>query len=89
MAHLSDLHRHLDGSLRSEKLRQLAERSGIDLPQDLRFRKGMGLKAALERFAFTLSVLQDPTAVRRVAAEICEDSEASGGSRKASGTPSG
>ncbi len=38
----------------------------------------MGLEAALERFAFTLSVLQEPTAVRRVAAEICEDARAEG-----------
>jgi adenosine deaminase len=38
----------------------------------------MGLPAALARFAFTLSLLQDPAAVRRVASEMCEDALAEG-----------
>jgi len=38
----------------------------------------MGLDEALARFAFTLSLLQSPDAVRRVAQEICEDAEADG-----------
>ena len=42
------------------------------MPPDLRFVPGMGLEAALSRFAFTLSLLQSPAAVRRVAAEICD-----------------
>jgi adenosine deaminase len=49
-----------------------------DLPADLRFRAGMGLTDALSRFAFTLSVLQTPEAVRRVAHEICDDAAAEG-----------
>ncbi len=38
----------------------------------------MGLEAALSRFAFTLSLLEEPEAVRRVAAEMCEDAAAEG-----------
>jgi adenosine deaminase len=38
----------------------------------------MGLDQALARFDFTLSLLQEPSAVRRVAAEICEDGRAEG-----------
>ncbi len=38
----------------------------------------MGLEAALSRFAFTLSLLQQPAEVRRVASEICEDAAAEG-----------
>jgi adenosine deaminase len=38
----------------------------------------MGLDAALSRFAFTLSLLQDPPQVRRVAREMCEDAEREG-----------
>lgn len=38
----------------------------------------MGLSAALSRFAFTLSLLQEPAAVRRVAAEMCDDAAAEG-----------
>ncbi len=38
----------------------------------------MGLQEALARFAFTLSLLQDPSAVQRVASEICEDAAEDG-----------
>ncbi len=75
---LADLHRHLDGSLRPATLAELADGAGLDQPGDLRFTPGMGLAAALERFAHTLSVLQTPDAVRRVASEICEDAEREG-----------
>ncbi len=75
---LADLHRHLDGSLRPETLSQLAAPLGVAIPDDLPFRPGMGLEAALERFRVTLAVLQTPAAVRRVAAEICEDAAGEG-----------
>ncbi|MBT8496121.1 MAG: adenosine deaminase, partial [Deltaproteobacteria bacterium] len=70
---LPDLHRHLDGSMRMETLDELAKAEGKRVPPDIRFHAGMGLDAALQRFAFTVGVLQTPEAVRRVAAEICED----------------
>ncbi len=75
---LSDLHRHLDGSLRMETLRELAAAAGVEVPDDLRFRPGMGLAAALERFRVTLAVLESEAAVARVAAEICEDAAGEG-----------
>ncbi len=75
---LSDLHRHLDGSLRLETLSELASSAGVEVPEDIAFQPGMGLAAALERFRVTLEVLQDEAAVRRVAAEICEDAEREG-----------
>jgi adenosine deaminase len=75
---LPDLHRHLDGSLRERTLRELAEPLGVPIPDDLRFVAGMGLDDALARFEVTLSVLQNADAVRRVAAEICEDAAADG-----------
>ncbi|MFT3769899.1 MAG: adenosine deaminase family protein [Minicystis sp.] len=77
-APLADLHRHLDGSLRPSTVAELAARAGLTVPPDLAFSPGMGLEAALSRFAFTLSLLQDPAAVRRVAAEMCEDAAAEG-----------
>jgi adenosine deaminase len=70
---LPDLHRHLDGSLRQSTLEDLARQHGVALPADIRFFPRMGLRAALERFAITLSVLQAPAAVRRIASEIAED----------------
>ncbi len=70
---LAELHRHLDGSLRPATVSELARRLGLEVPPHLPFEPGMGLQAALSRFAFTLSLLQQPAAVQRVAAEMCED----------------
>ena len=70
---LADLHRHLDGSLRPETVRELAEGLGLAVPDNLLFYQGMGLQEALARFAFTLSLLKTPESVARVASEICED----------------
>lgn len=75
---LSDLHRHLDGSLRPSTLSELAAALGSRVPADLKFQPGMGLAEALARFAFTLSLLRTPAAVERVAREICEDAAAEG-----------
>lgn len=75
---LADLHRHLDGSLRPSTVRELAERHGKTVPADLVFFAGMGLDAALARFSFTLSLLQQPAEVKRVASETCEDAAAEG-----------
>ena len=75
---LADLHRHLDGSLRPQTVAALAAAAGLPVPADLPFFAGMGLQAALSRFAFTLSLLREPAAVRRVAAELCEDAAAQG-----------
>jgi len=69
---LPDLHRHLDGSLDPETIQELAASQGLEVPPALCFHPGMGLDEALSKFAFTLSLLQTPQAVRRVAAEICE-----------------
>ena len=68
----------IDGSLRPSTVAELADAAGIAVPADLPFYAGMGLAEALSRFAFTLSLLQDPDAVRRVASEMCEDAEAEG-----------
>lgn len=78
MTPLAELHLHLDGSLRPQTLAELAARRGLIVPADLRFHAGMGLADALSRFAFTLSVLQEPAAVRRVASELCEDAARDG-----------
>lgn len=74
----ADLHRHLDGSVRHSTLTELAHAAGQVVPEDLCFVPGMGLQAALSRFQFTLSLLQTPDAVARVAHEICEDARREG-----------
>jgi adenosine deaminase len=77
---LADLHRHLDGSLRLATLHELAraQSPAVLIPEDIYFHKGMGLAQALACFSVTLSVLQGPAAVERVAAEICEDAQREG-----------
>jgi adenosine deaminase len=75
---LSDLHRHLDGSLREATLRELAAGLGVAVPAQFRFSRGMGLAAALRCFELSLAVLQTAAAVRRVAHEICADAAREG-----------
>jgi len=75
---LADLHRHLDGSMRADTLRELSLEAGQPLESVPRFVAGMGLEAALDCFAVTLAALQTPEAVRRVASEACEDALAEG-----------
>jgi adenosine deaminase len=75
---LPDLHRHLDGSMRRSTLEELAARAGKTIPPDILFARGMGLAAALSKFGFTLSLLQQPAEVRRIAREMCEDAAREG-----------
>lgn len=75
---LADLHRHLDGSLRPSTVAELAAGLNLPVPPDLAFSPGMGLAAALARFSFTLSLLQSPATVRRIAREMCEDAAEDG-----------
>ena len=77
-AELTDLHRHLDGSLRPETALSLAKRLDVPLPSPLEFRPGIGLEGALARFEFTLRLMQEPEVVRQVASEACEDALAEG-----------
>lgn len=75
---LCDLHRHLDGSLRADTARELARNLGLEVPPALGFHAGMGLHEALDRFAFTVSLLGTTSAIARVASEMCEDAHADG-----------
>lgn len=59
-------------------LEALASEVGKVVPEDLPFRPAMGLQAALARFAFTLSVMQTPDAVKRVADAICTEARDDG-----------
>lgn len=78
----TDLHVHLDGSLRIETLLQLAEEKGVRLPSDtpdglrraLRLGENTGsLAKYLQAFDTTLSVMQTEAALYRVAYELAED----------------
>lgn len=82
----SDLHVHLDGSLRLPTLIELARADGVTLPSSdpdglraLVFKKHYDdLRDYLRGFAYTCAVLRTPEAVERVAFELAEDSLAEG-----------
>ena len=86
MPGLTELHVHLDGSLRPETLLELARDSqheparrlvGRD-PRSLCFQPGWTLPQCLASFADTVAVLQTAEALERVAAELCADLAACG-----------
>ena len=77
----SDLHAHLDGSLRSDTLVALAREAGLipatsgadEFTRGLRFRTGMSLASCLDRFDVTVGLLQTRRALERVARELVCD----------------
>lgn len=80
----TDLHVHLDGSLRPATLLELARERGIELPASdadglaayMHVTDARDLVDYLERFRITLSVLQDEEAIERVAYELGADAAA-------------
>ncbi len=81
----TDLHVHLDGSLRLSTLLELAKAQGIELPatdpEGLARALHCGQHAGslveyLKAFDITLRVLQNADALYRVAYELCEDAAA-------------
>lgn len=82
----AELHVHLDGSLRSTTLIDLARQAKRPLPTRdpealSRYMRADGvhdLEEYLTRFAITTAVLQSPEALERVAREMVEDAAADG-----------
>ena len=81
----TDLHVHLDGSLREQTILELAQEQGVELPghdvPSLRDAMHAGentgsLVKYLEAFDITLRVLQTESALYRVAYELAEDAAA-------------
>jgi adenosine deaminase len=82
----TDLHVHLDGSLRLPTLVELARERRVALPSDTTeglhdtvFRSHYdSLNEYLRGFIYTVAVLQDADALERVTFELCEDCQAEG-----------
>ena len=82
----TDLHCHLDGSLRLETFMELGSACGMDMPTDpdlVRVRYFPGdrecvMHEFLKYFDHTLAVLQTPENLSRVARELAEDFAAQG-----------
>ncbi|MBN1478606.1 adenosine deaminase [Candidatus Sumerlaeota bacterium] len=78
----TDLHSHLDGSVRPETVWELAQEQGVKLPaaslEELEQRVKIGedcqnLVQYLKAFDITLSVMQTRESLSRIARELCED----------------
>lgn len=78
----TDLHVHLDGSLRLGSIVDLAQEAGVELPvssvdglnETIGVGKNFGsLEEYLRGFATTLKVMQTHSALRRIAFELAED----------------
>jgi adenosine deaminase len=82
----TDLHVHLDGSLRLSTVVELARERRVQLPsatesgmRELVFRDQYeNLNEYLRGFTYTVAVLQDHEALERAAFELCEDCQAEG-----------
>ncbi len=82
----AELHVHLDGSLRPETMLDLAKGAGVNLPANdaETLRRWMlvddarNLEEYLAKFDYTISLLQTPDAIERVAREMVEDAAADG-----------
>jgi adenosine deaminase len=82
----TDLHCHLDGSLRMQTFVELAREAGLDVPASLEEARRRFLPEArvsgqaefLRHFDHTLAVLQRPESLRRVARELALDAAAEG-----------
>jgi len=82
----TDLHLHLDGSLRLPTLIDLARKNGVALPawdeaglRRLVFKSQYAdLTEYLQGFAYTTAVLQTPEALERVGYELVQDNQAEG-----------
>jgi len=82
----TDLHVHLDGSLRLPTLIALARERGVKLPaydeaglyRKVFRKKYANLNEYLEGFAYTTAVLQTAAALERVGYELAQDNQAEG-----------
>ncbi len=82
----TDLHLHLDGSVRLGTLVELARESGVDLPSDTEdglretvFKDSYdSLDEYLRGFAYTTAVMDCPEHLERIAFEVAEDNQREG-----------
>jgi adenosine deaminase len=80
----AELHVHLDGCLRPSTMLELAQEAGVSLPGGnadalaaaMLVRHANSLEEYLERYRFTVAVMQTPAALERIAYEFVVDAAA-------------
>ena len=82
----TDLHLHLDGSIRLETIAEIGQKEGIDLPSytadglnELVFKEQYAnLEEYLKTFGYSCAVMQKPEYLERIAYELAVDNQAEG-----------
>ena len=82
----TDLHMHLDGSVRLETIAEIGEKEGIELPSytaqglhELVFKDHyQSLEEYLTTFGYSCAVMQKPEYLERIAYELAQDNQAEG-----------
>lgn len=82
----TDLHLHLDGSIRLETIAEIGQKEGIDLPSytaeglnELVFKEHYAdLEEYLKTFGYSCAVMQKPEYLERIAYELAVDTQAEG-----------
>ncbi|MBC8369407.1 MAG: adenosine deaminase [Planctomycetes bacterium] len=69
----TDLHVHLDGSLREITLQELAVNFEIEMPQGVFKERYNSLEDYLKGFSFTCAVMRDEQSIQRISYELCVD----------------
>ena len=77
----AELHVHMDGCLRATTMLELARQQGVTLPADtpdalaraLYVKDAKSLEEYLEKYQYTLAVMQTPGALERIAYEFVQD----------------
>lgn len=82
----TDLHLHLDGSIRLNTIAELGKRAGVQLPsytaeglEELVFKeKYQSLEEYLTTFGYSCAVMQEPEGLERIAYELAQDNQREG-----------
>ncbi len=82
----TDLHLHLDGSIRLKTIAEIGQKEGIDLPSytadglnELVFKEQYAnLEEYLKTFGYSCAVMQKPEYLERIAYELAQDNQAEG-----------
>lgn len=77
----AEIHCHIDGSIRQETIKSLAEKSEIYIPPEISFKvsgKCSSLNEYLDKFYFPIKVMQTRENIKKIVLELLEDAKEDG-----------